>query len=481
MFSYRDAADHLGIQPRLLFPSEFAQGASADTRTLAKGDLFVAIQGEKRDGHDFLEEAFKLGASGALINLSALKKDPDRFFNRPNRFQNLLPVEDTLQALTELAGWCRKFHDIPVIGVTGSVGKTLTKDFLSYLLSCKSKGLSTRGNFNNHLGLPLTLLRLDRTDRFCVAELGANHQGEIRHLASILQPTSAIITRIAPAHLEGFGSLDAIYRTKLELFEQLPQGAWAVLPDDDPVLLEKAKKLPLRYLKVGFSGGADYRISEVENTGGFVRFEVNGKKKFAFKALAPFYAWNACMALAVIETLGYAMDSMPEVWENLNLADGRFQEFRLNGNIRVIYDGYNANPLAFEKALEAFDVLAVEGGKVLVIADMMELGADERRYHEQLGSQIARFKWNYVAAYGERVKYSIDRMRELAPHLAGSHFKNADEVADFLRGFIKPGDAVFLKGSRSMKVERILSQLQTAKAGEPDRETLQSVRIDGKE
>lgn len=459
MFSFPDAAKTLGISPQLLKASLKASGASIDTRTLQPGDLFIALRGENQDGHKFLETAFQKGASGALILKEVFESQKEQLLGHSGRFHNLLPVDNPAEALAKLAQGYRSQFKIPFVGVTGSVGKTSTKEFLYYLLSKKSAGFATTGNLNNHLGLPLTLLRLDQKHQFCVTELGANHPGEIRFLAEILKPTAGIITQIAPVHVEGFGSLEAIYDAKLELFSYAEKGMPGIFPDDDEWLLQKASRFPIRIVRVGKSEKADYRISDVECREGKVWFCLNQKKRFAFPGLAAFLVQNAAMALAMADQLGVSWNGLPEVWDDFKLPAGRFQLQELPGGIHAIFDGYNASPKSFEAALEVFNGMKVKGRKILVFSDMLELGPDEEKYHQDLGRKIAQGNFDCVLAYGSRSKWAIEALVEENSGILAQHFQQSRDVVDFLGTYLRSEDWILLKASRGMKIEEVLKGL----------------------
>lgn len=470
MFSFLDASHALAAY--LFFPDASLEpgGVSIDTRTLTSGDLFVALKGRRQDGHAYLEEAFRKGASGAILERTVYQTQKERFLGRPELFRNLLGVWDSAKALGDLAAWFRTRHNVLAVGVTGSVGKTSTKEFLSYLLCQKHSVLTTEGNLNNHLGLPLTLLRLRLSHRFCVAEVGANHEGEIRDLARLLKPQAAVLTQISPVHLEGFGSLEGVMNAKLELFEALPSGAAAVLPAEDDALLGRAKRWDLNFIRVGRSPHAEVRISRVWTEGGWVHFEINRERCFAFPGIAPFLAQNAAMAVAMAWALGMSHEEIPRVWEGCRLPPGRFTERFVGKGIRVIDDGYNASPTSFEKALEAFQVLKTSGRKILVFADMLELGPEAERYHEELGRQIAEAQLHCVTAYGELAERAIDVLRHENSEIDAYHFKTSHEAAEFLGSRLQAGDVLLLKGSRGMKVEDVLRVLEQRVARAPEKD-----------
>ncbi len=455
MLLFPEAAKILGTKPE--FEKNFPiLGASIDTRKVEPGNLFVAIQGARDDGHRFLEDAFRKGASGALVQreyFNAHKSSLD-----PALFKNLLPVENTCQAFAVLAAGWRSRLSLKAVGITGSVGKTSTKEFLSYFLRQKLKVLSTEGNFNNELGLPLTLFRLREDHQVCVAELGASHIGDIRFLTSLLKPTHAILTQVSPVHVEGFGSLQAIYDAKLEIVESLAAGSVAVLPDHDPVLLEKAGHFPAKIILAGQTPQADYFLSEVECEDSRVSFKVNGRQ-FSFPGLAAFLAKNAAMAIAMAEQIGVPMENLPSEWDDFKLPAGRFQEQSFNG-LRIIFDGYNASPASFEAALESFCELKTTGRKILVFADMLELGPDERMYHEELGIKIAKCDFDLIVGYGLRAQVSVAATRDENDAVSAEHFPCAQGAAQFLKDQVREGDTILFKASRGMKIEEVLEELK---------------------
>lgn len=460
VFSFPDVCQQLGFRAQLLDSSRTASGASIDTKTLMPGDLFVALKGTRTDGHLFIEDAFQKGASGALIDEKYFDKKHEYLLGRQDLFRNLLIVPNVQAAMIALAAWYRARFNIPVIGVTGSIGKTTTKEFLHYLLSRRSRGIANVGNLNNHLGVPLTLLRLGSEDAFCVAELGANHPGEIKYLAEIIRPTAGLITQIAAVHLEGFGSIDSVCETKLELFGVLAPHSIAVLPENDHKLFEKARRYELSFCRVGTTPYADYRLSNVKIEDGYVSFIMNEKYPFRFKSAASFLAMNASMALAMAEKCGVKLEDIPADWDDFKVPGGRFQEHRLAGGVRIINDAYNASPHAFKNALKSFHELSVTGRKIVVFADMMELGEQTNYYHRELGREIAKYPFDCVLGYGPLAEISLNTVYEVSTHAIIHKLKDAKETAKFLSEYLNEGDAVLLKGSHAMKVDDVLQSLR---------------------
>ena len=463
MFSYLEASRILHVAPEFPDLSLKIRSLSIDTRTICPGDLFVAFQGDHSDGHDFLEVAFEKGASGVLIDLRRKDATLARFCAAGKKIKNLIPVVDPQAAMTELAAAYRKTLTAKVIGITGSVGKTTTKEFLFYLLRQKYSVLATAGNLNNHLGVPIMLSRLEPAHQFCVMEMGASHPGEIRYLSELARPCGGILTPIGPAHLEGFGSLENVYNTKLELADFLKPSDLLIVPASDPYLLEKIQRKGRRAITVGYSEGSDYRIAGVRTANGEVSFSINETRHFSFPGQASFLVLNAGLAIAMARHLGMVWEEIPAKWEDVGFASGRFRETMLPNGVRVIDDSYNANPVSFENALSAFRLLPGNGKKIVVFADMLELGAEEDRFHRELGQKIAASGVNLALAYGKRAQLSI----EAVTGTEARHFEDSAALLDLLKEVLRPGDAVLFKGSRSMHVEKVLEGVRNISFSSP--------------
>jgi len=460
VFSYLEASRLLRVPLEFQDLSLTVRNLSIDTRTLNPGDLFVAFKGEQCDGHDFLATAFEKGASGALIDLNQKEAAFASLRAAKVPIHNLIPVLDPQASMTTLAAGYRKTLPVKVIGVTGSVGKTTTKEFLFYLLRQKYSVLATAGNLNNHLGVPIMLSRLEPSHQYCVMEMGASHPGEIRALAEIAAPSGGILTPIGPAHLEGFGSLENIYNTKLELADSLRKEDPLVVLESDARLLEKISQKGRKAITVGYSERSEYRIADVKAEGGKVSFLLNGKGRFSFSGQAIFLALNAGLAIAMARSLGLAWEEIPLHWEDVGFASGRFRETMLQNGVRVIDDSYNANPVSFGNALDAFQALSGSGKKIVVFADMLELGAEEKRFHAELGGKIAISGVDVALAYGKRTSASIEAVELLKTHCVAKHFRDSLEALTALKEILRPGDLVLFKGSHSMHVEKVLDGIR---------------------
>lgn len=461
VFSPEEAACELGLTgPHCLDSSKTIQRASLDTRSLQPGSLFAALKGANQDGHAFLEEAFRRGASAALISRDYFQTHRERLSASGAPYRNLLPVPDPEAALALLAAWRRRLYTGPVLGVTGSVGKTSTKEMLGYLLSQRRPGLTSSGNFNNQLGLPLNLIALDSSHAFCLAELGASKPGDIRFLTSILKPTHALLTQVSPSHLEGFGSLEAIYRTKLELPEALNAGGTAVLPDFDPHLKELAAQWPRRWVFVGETPEADYRMTAIRMEEGHVVFTLAGRQTYRVPAPAAFFAQNAAMACALADLLGFALEDQPAVWEDFRLPAGRFEVRKAGDGLTVVFDGYNASPGSFKRSIEGFQTLPAAGRKAVIFSDMLELGPEEDKFHRELGERLGRAGFDLIGAYGRLSRAALEAARGTHASADVRAFDSPEEAGRFLAGYLKKGDAVLLKASRGMRIEKVFTQLE---------------------
>lgn len=384
----------------------------------------------------------------------------ERLYRERALFHNLIPVTDTEEALALLSAHYKSHLSAIGIAVTGSVGKTSTKEFLRFLLSSKYPILTSSGNYNNHLGLPLTLFQLKPEHQFCVAELGANHRGEIKKLSALLKPKVGVITGVSPAHLEGFGSMDGVYEAKLELAESLLKNKGTlILPDRDPELIHRAKKRKLSILYFGKERHSNFRLTEVKVEDSWVEFEVNERWNFRFPGYAAFQAENALAALTACFACGISLDAFPSIWTDIEFPKGRFEIYSPKEGVVFVNDCYNANPYSVEKALEAFEDL--EGGrrKILVLGDMLELGAESKSLHQAIGRSIAGKGFQALFTIGHWIQETSLVCESEGNPPVTLHFESKKMLTDFLGTFLKPGDQVLFKASRAMKFEEVMSVL----------------------
>jgi len=432
----------------------FPLNVSINSQEIERGSLFVAIRGQRLDGHCFVDQAKEKGSVCSVVDKVWFDKD-----YLEGSSGAVIVVEDTLKALQKLAVLFRKQFEGPCIGVTGSSGKTTTKEALNYLLSQQWNGVSNYKNQNNAIGLPLTLLNLSEEQEYVVGELGANHPGEIGALCQILEPNFGIITNVYPCHLEGFGDIEAIYKTKLALAEKVfANNGTMVVFGDDADLVERVRKLKGRFLTFGFSENCDYRITEMTQASDGFLVQVNSEFKFIIRTLARFNVFNVLSALIVASELGLDLNFLCSCLEQFHFPDSRFQEIEGVRGIRIIHDAYNSNPTSLRLAVESLELMKITSRKILVCADMLELGKDEAKLHFQLGQEIAKKNdIHTVVAIGPLMKKFIEGIETDQPcDLDHHYFINNERAVEFLKSFLEKKDLVLFKGSRSTKLEEII-------------------------
>ena len=427
---------------------EAAQGYSIDSRTVGPGQLFFAVKGERLDGHDFVEQALEKGAAAAVVRRNQLGRYP--------RKARLLTVEDTLVALQTLATAVRKLWGKPLIAVTGSAGKTTTKEAIAHVLSGRFRVLKSEGNFNNHFGLPLMLLKLEPEYDVAVIEMGMSHAGEIRALARIAQPEIGVVTNVAPVHLEFFDSLAGIARAKYELIESLPASGVAVLNADDDYVSQFGRGFKGKVVMYGTRATADVRAEKIQSKGREgVEFDVviDGVREHASLPLVGEHnVLNALAAVAVGLERGMKPSEAVGALATLVPAEKRGQVLQV-GNITVINDCYNSNP----KALEAMvDALAAMAGKrrIAVAGEMLELGAAGETMHRQAGQHIAEKKIDVLLGVRGLAEAMVSAAKQAG--MRAEFVVASEEAGEWLAREAQDGDVVLLKASRGVKLEKAL-------------------------
>jgi UDP-N-acetylmuramoyl-tripeptide--D-alanyl-D-alanine ligase len=420
------------------------KGVSTDTRSLESGNLFVALQGPNFDGTAFLEEARSKGAVGAIV---------------PRAVESALPtivVDDTLKALGQLAADWRNRMPATVIGITGSNGKTTLKALLSGCLSMSAETLATKGNLNNEIGVPLMLFRINETHRFAVIEMGANHHGEIGYLTSLAAPQVVAITNAAPAHLEGFGSVEGVAKAKGEILEGQRRPEFAILnADDDYFEYWKTRVQDTTVLSFGLSADAEVRASRIVATGDGSEFTLHmpGVRMSVRIHLAGKHnVLNACAAAAMASALGLSPEQIRRGLEAVAPVGGRLQPVESQSGAILFDDSYNANPVSVQAAAEF--LAAQEGRNWLVLGDMAELGDDAELLHAHTGWVVREAGIDNLLATGPLMRHAVESFGE-----GGRWFESIDELSSALSGSIARGDVVLVKGSRSMGMERVVHAL----------------------
>jgi UDP-N-acetylmuramoyl-tripeptide--D-alanyl-D-alanine ligase len=419
-------------------------GWSVDTRTQNAGDVFFALRGPNFDGHDFVAAALEKAAAAAVVE-------------RSTGASAELVVRDSLVALQRLATWARRQWGGTVIGVTGSAGKTTTKDAIAHLLSVELPTGKTAGNLNNHVGVPLSVLRLPETSRVAVLEMGMNHAGEIRELAQIAQPDIGVVTNVGFAHAEAFDSIEGVAAAKRELIEGLPPDGVAVLNADDPRVRRFAEVHPGRAVTFGFSEGADVRAEAFEQQAGAAYFRVCG---IEFETALPgrHAVMNLLAGIAVAGVLGIAPAQLTGAVRSF--AVGKMRGERLDHNGMIVWnDCYNSNP---EAARAMLDVLrdTPAARRIAVLGEMLELGRASRELHAQLGRYAAGHGIDFLIGVRGDARSMIDAAVGAGlPESAAIFFEDAGDAGAWIRQTARPGDAVLFKGSRGVRVERALERL----------------------
>jgi UDP-N-acetylmuramoyl-tripeptide--D-alanyl-D-alanine ligase len=425
-------------------PGRKISGWSIDSRTIAPGDLFFALRGPQNDGHDHVGVALAKGAAGAVV---------DHDLRQPS----LLVVDDTLAALQKLAAWARCRWGGRVVGVTGSAGKTTTKDTIAHLLAVEKKVGKTIGNLNNHFGLPLSILRLPDESDVAVLEMGMNHAGEIRELARIARPDVGVVTNVGYAHVEAFGSIEGVALAKRELVEELPPAGVAVLNADDPLVAGFREGHRGRVVTFGLAENADVRADEVELGTETVRFRHAGVE-FESPLVGRHGISNVLAGLAVAETFGTAPEHLRDAVRSL--APGKMRGERLERNgVTIWNDSYNSNP---EAARAMLDVLRETPARrrIAVLGEMLELGQSTEPLHREVGKYLAEQGIDVLLGVRGAARFMVEQAVQAGLSDGAAYFfEDPAAAGDFLRGLLRPGDAVLFKGSRGVKVERALERI----------------------
>jgi len=433
-------------------PDCLFRGVSINSRTVSRGELFVCIKGERFDGHDFLADVIDKKVGGIILS------NPEKLPVESGPF--VIQVPDTLKALQDLAGFQRKRFPFKVVAVTGTNGKSTTKEMIASILETKFKTLKTQGNLNNHIGLPLTLLEREPSHEVGVLEMGMSAMGEIKRLAEIAQPDIGVITNISEGHLVQLKNLKDIQSAKGELFDSLTEKGTAIVNADDPLVLELARSLRARTVTFGIDQPADVRASEIESKDnlGF-QFKV----KLFDKTLSirlPYLGYcniyNTLAALATGYSLGIQEETMTRGLEKYQRMSQRNEQVRHKG-IDLINDTYNANPRSMTEALKTLDNFKTQGRRIFVIGDMLELGDRSIPAHKNLGEEIAQSKANILVTVGKLAGLSAKSAQTLAGEkIQILEFADHQEAAEFLIQEARSGDCVMFKGSRGTAMEKIL-------------------------
>ncbi len=414
-------------------------GVSTDTRMIAPGNVFVALKGPNFNANEFAAKALEIGASAVVIDESKHLIEGD---------QRYFLVEDSLSALQKLANHHRHQFDIPVIGLTGSNGKTTSKELLNAVLKQKFNTLATTGNLNNHIGVPLTLLQLNKAHEIAIIEMGANKQGDIQELCEIAEPTHGFITNIGKAHLEGMGGPAGVLKTKTELYQHLIANRGTVfINSQDPVLSNMTKRFeePVLYPAKG-----DFCEVEFKGADPFVRFSAEGSDEIHLTALIGEYNFgNIATALTLGKYFGVPMEKAIEGIVNYRPANMRSQLIEKRSNL-IILDAYNANPSSMEVAIRTFGTMTGRKHKMIILGDMFELGEHAEEEHRKLGEIVSAYPIDKVCFTGSLIVSAL----EAAPQAL--YFPDAFSLRNWLEDSKLEDYLILIKGSRGMKLEGLV-------------------------
>jgi UDP-N-acetylmuramoyl-tripeptide--D-alanyl-D-alanine ligase len=440
------------------FPKEdVACAYSIDSRTISGGQLFFAVRGERLDGHDFVGQALENGAVAAVVRKDQL----GRYLQQAR----LLAVEDTLAALQTLATAVRKLWGKPLIGVTGSAGKTTTKEAIAHVLASRFRVLKSEGNFNNHFGLPLMLLKLEPQFDVAVIEMGMSHAGEIHALAKIAQPEIGVVTNVAPVHLEFFDSLAGIARAKYELVESLPANGVAVLNADDEYVSQFGRDFKGRVVMYGTRPTADVRAENLisKGTDGSEFDAVVGgvRERVKLSLVGEHNILNALAAITVALERGMKLSEAAAALSTLAPADKRGQVLQL-GNITVINDCYNSNPKALAAMVDSLAAMPAKR-RIVVAGEMLELGPAGEEMHRQSGAHMAEKKIDMLLGVRGLAQKMVDAANGIATR--AEFVVSPEEAGQWLARETRDGDVVLLKGSRGVRLEKALDTWKAQRNG----------------
>ncbi len=465
--------------PQGHIPSPSITGVSTDSRAIQPGDAFFALVGDRFDGHDYIEQVV---AAGAAV-IVASKRDVASQAQARN--WPVIFVDNTITALGRLAGWYRKTLPARLVAITGSNGKTTTKTMLEAVLAQLGNVISAPKSFNNNIGVPLTLLSADHTHNYIVLEMGTNHSGEIAELAALARPELAIISSIGPAHMEGLGGMEGIAREKTSLLDYVPATGFAAVCIDEPIILPYLRAAQCKVLHFGTAKDAELRAESIDADATHLRFKVNGRFPVTLPMTGRHNATNALGAWAIGTRLGLTPDQIAAALAQVRPPEMRLQHFQY-GSVTVINDAYNANPASMAAGLHTLADTPVAPGarRVAILADMLELGVQSQALHEQVGRLLAQMGTiDCLIAVGSQITYlahfaktgsgpdsfggAVGGIPSLSEMPAGNpsrllvhHFPDADQAAKTIAKLLKPGDVVLLKGSRGMRLEKLVPPIQ---------------------
>lgn len=427
---------------------------STDSRSVGKGEFFIALKGANFDGDNFTGEALCKGAIGAVTAL--------RFRGRNLKVKDkvIIQVKDTTKAFQDIAAAHRKKFRIPVIAITGSNGKTTTKDMTAAVLSARYNVLKNEGTKNNHIGVPQTLLKLNSAHDVCVIELGTNHRGEISRLCGIAAPDIAVIINVGPSHLQFLQDLEGVYRAKREILDSFKHKRGIVVLNGDDKYLARIKEKGFRIVRFGFDGGNDYAAEILGAGKDKISFSVNSGDVFAINSLGAHNVYNALAAITIARLMRVPYPSIKRSLATFRMTGMRMVSDKVRG-VNIINDSYNSNPLSVSAALEALESYPAFS-RWVVLGDMLELGDKAEYFHRMAGVLVAKSGADGLLTLGEYSRYVLSEAGASGMHRKNLwHCANHAQAARILKRVASKGDVVLIKGSRGMRMERVIEKLKS--------------------
>lgn len=424
---------------------------SIDSREIKKGNIFCALNGENTNGHNYIKSAIENGAVAAIAERQEIKENVN-LLKYP-----LIIVDNSLETLQKAANNYGKIIKAKIFTITGSAGKTTTRNLISKVLGSSFSVTHSIKNYNNHIGLPLSILQVDKNDDFAVIEMGANHIGEIATLCKIIKPDYGLITSISKAHIEGFGSIENVQKAKFELFDSVDDNGIIFINNDD-FRIKEYNNNDIKKVTYSIKSNADYELKIIDyDQFGRYTLEYMGKS-IKLNSIGYGAAQNAAAALTVGKTFGLSTGAIIKQIQDFNTPQGRGNIINLNDYF-IINDTYNANPLSTNLAIRSLNEMNSKGKTIMVLGDMLEMGELSESSHKNIGAQIAESKINYLFCYGENTKHTIKSARQY-DMMNAIHFDKKKSLAETLISLVKPNDIIYIKGSRGLKMETIIEKLK---------------------
>lgn len=443
------------LESQLVGPSELLDinvSFQMDSRLITQGDVFWAIRGENFDAHQFIGEVEKKGAIVVVLN-------QDWVVNNPNSVQAYIPVKNTEKAMLKLAkGYAHRFSATK-IAITGSNGKTTTKDMINNVLSTKKHGFATEGNFNNHIGVPLTLFKLKHEHDYAIIEMGTNHPGEIQVLTQVAQPNISVITNVGQSHLEFFHNEENVFKEKITIAKGLTKGGHLVVNADDEYLSTLKSTTKYKLITFGVNNGQICPKDLTWDHNACAKFRI-GRTEYHLALPGIHNLYNALAAIAVGSLMKIPKSKIAEALGEFKGSHHRM-EVKQVGNFKIAADCYNANPSSTKMALQTIAKMQCSGRKIAVLGDMLELGEQSHQRHSEIGNHISELGFDLILTIGEAAEHIGLRAieRGMSAHSV-KHFDNNESINSFISEVIGFGDIVLVKASRGLKLDQVVEQLE---------------------